>query len=231
MKYAINTTVVKTDTTIATGTTRTTTTQTTTAYTTSDTTTTQTTVTTTTTTRTRKPRFSPLLLLPAPELRKPQQSCAFLRLPAELRNIIYNHALNHNDINKFTSAVRDNSDAFCIAKVSDDLAKETHFPPWFYAQPTVDDVTASLVRPLSTPTVLLLNKQITAEALYILRNKKPLVITWPSRNSMAFIESRSHPHDLDTYISTETLQKVGGFEVVLESAANRRVEMFFWGKW
>ncbi|KAF2767673.1 hypothetical protein EJ03DRAFT_365432 [Teratosphaeria nubilosa] len=94
----------------------------------------------------------------ATELKQLMQEPAktLLSLPAELRNIIYKYAADWSDVTPALDRT--------LAKWVDKSAS----PPY---------------PPRSTPTILLLNKQITNEALAVLR-EKPLVIVCPADQNL-----------------------------------------------
>jgi len=111
---------------------------------------------------------------------------SFLNLPRELRDIIYADALDWSDVSQ--SLVR------TLANWVDKSVKST--------APTT-----------STPTVLLLNRQITSEALTVLHSK-PLTMVFPADHS---ISRRCRMPDMLDYITRGTLQHVQTLVLRLES--------------
>ncbi|KAK3680033.1 hypothetical protein LTR78_000410 [Recurvomyces mirabilis] len=82
----------------------------------------------------------------------------FLDLPAELRNKVYGYAADWSDITPQ------------LAETMSKWLNKTMMPLW---------------PARSTPTILLLNKQITNEALVVLRNK-PLVLSLPVNHDLQY---------------------------------------------
>ncbi|KAI7510841.1 hypothetical protein KC347_g3937 [Hortaea werneckii] len=113
------------------------------------------------------------------ELQKRMKSAptSFLDLPRELRDLVYDGALDWSDI---SSKLKNSLDA-CADKHYD-----VKYPQ------------------RSTPTVLLLNRQITSEALTVLRNK-PLVIDCPAEHHL--LKERQVPNVM-RFITRPTLQNV-----------------------
>ncbi|KAI6795145.1 hypothetical protein KC361_g5169 [Hortaea werneckii] len=102
---------------------------------------------------------------------------SFLNLPRELRDLVYDAALDWSDI---SSKLKNSLDA-CADKHYD-----VKYPQ------------------RSTPTVLLLNRQITSEALTVLHNK-PLVIDCPAEHHL--LKERQVPNVM-RFITRPTLQNV-----------------------
>ena len=108
----------------------------------------------------------------------------FLRLPQELRDMVYEHAADWSDSSRALSRA--------VADWSGD-ADTFSFPG------------------KTTPTVLLLNKQITAEALHVL-HRKPLNIVYPARE---FADKAKIPSLLG-FISHHTIQNVTTINVDMQ---------------
>ncbi|KAF2428339.1 hypothetical protein EJ08DRAFT_735719 [Tothia fuscella] len=145
----------------------------------------------------------------------------FMLLPTELRDVIYHSALDYNDINKLTSAIPKNQGKTTTANPINKWKKQHHspLPQYLLNKSSVSSTITPFRRSLTTPTVLLLNKQITSEALSIL-HKKPLSIFLP--HSPPGWGVLPYQHDLGKYISGGTLRSLGVFEVVVEIAPGTR---------
>ncbi|KAH9828924.1 hypothetical protein Tdes44962_MAKER02353 [Teratosphaeria destructans] len=115
----------------------------------------------------------------ATELKQLMQEPAktLLSLPAELRNIIYRSAADWSDVTPALDRT--------LAKWTD----KSGSPPY---------------PPRSTPTILLLNKQITSEALAVLR-EEPLVIVYPADHTLA---KQQHVPNVLKLITRRTLRHV-----------------------
>jgi len=103
------------------------------------------------------------------------QTFPFLSLPAELRNAVYEYAADYNDIIPAFNRL--------LAKFIPNVAS----PPGFIGphKSIVRDELARFQHELSrreplrsTPTIFLLNRQITAEAIYAIY-RRPLIINSP----------------------------------------------------
>jgi hypothetical protein len=104
-------------------------------------------------------------------------SLSFLDLPAEIRNQIYSDTLDWSDISKRFNRT---------------------MTLW------TDKTKMPIYTPLTTPTVLVLNRQITSEALSILHNK-PLHLTFPADHNM---QMHTHVPNTARFITSRTLQHV-----------------------
>ncbi|KAI9695969.1 MAG: hypothetical protein M1820_008310 [Bogoriella megaspora] len=146
-----------------------------------------------------------------------QSTFPFFALPLELRNEIYSYAADWNDISvhieRFYDAVKDRKVHVPIRDVGytkgNRLRSHWQDPKQFSRDERLRFARSIWIkfRAMSTPTVLLLNRQITAEAIEIL-HKKPLSI--PARTS-----SWKNIEDMDCrkpclfdFISIDTLKKV-----------------------
>jgi hypothetical protein len=121
--------------------------------------------------------FPPAL---APELRARMESkpIHFLDLPGEIRNIIYAYAADPSDIS-------------------------THLNP-LMANWTERSKPLPSYPPKSTPTILLLNKRITTEALPLIRSK-PLTITFPAEHTL---QTQPQVPLITGFISATSLQQI-----------------------
>lgn len=117
-----------------------------------------------------------------------------LALSSELRNIIYDYALSWPDL----------SVAFQEIEGSLSPRQSVSGPLCSIPKPRF-----STFGELRTPTILLLNRQITSEALEILR-EKPLILTRPP----PYVLQLAKPMDITEFIPEATLQKLR--KVVLE---------------
>jgi hypothetical protein len=118
----------------------------------------------------------------------------FLTLPSELRNEIYDYALAWPDLSKPFAKIR--------SEESSDNRGISNTPPLCLIPiPFVEDMT--------TPPTLLVNRQVTSEALAVLR-KKPLVLT----QTPPYLPQLAKPMDITEFISETTLQ--GLTRVVLD---------------
>ncbi|RMY19174.1 hypothetical protein D0867_04843 [Hortaea werneckii] len=102
---------------------------------------------------------------------------SFFDLPRELRDLVYERALDWSDISS-------------KLKTSLDACTDKHYDVKYPQR--------------STPTVLLLNRQITSEALTVLHNK-PLVIDCPAEHHL--LKERQVPNVM-RFITRPTLQNV-----------------------
>ena len=115
---------------------------------------------------------------------------SFLTLPLELRNIIYTYALDWPDL----SAIFQKTNAdYLITYEAFDKNKA----------PPKCTISRDCSTPLVTPTILLLNRQITSEALVILQ-KKILTIPSPPPSPMQL----ARPTDITEFIGEAVLQNV-----------------------
>lgn len=123
-----------------------------------------------------------------------KNTCRLLSLPLEIRNYVYGYALGWPDLSRtFANFTQWKSyDARC------DEEKRPHL-----AIPGVDE--------MWTPTVLLLNRQITAEALAELY-RQALVLTSPFPHSMVF----PSPTSITEFISEASLQQVRMIELDMD---------------
>lgn len=114
-------------------------------------------------------------------------TCHFLELPLELRNPIYSYSIQWPDVSKTFE----------------------HFANWrsYKARCKEEKCTTLSAKPdfeeMRTPTILLLNRKTTAEALEILY-QQPLMLTLPSPHPMPF----PNPVYITEFISEPTLQNV-----------------------
>ena len=114
--------------------------------------------------------------------------CPFLALPLELRNEIYKYAL---DWPRFESFKRTQ-----LEDVSYRKAISASAPLCMVPIPLVDKMT--------TPSILLVSRQVTSEALAILY-KRPLVLS----QTPPYLPQLAKPMDITDFISETTLQLVG----------------------
>lgn len=134
----------------------------------------------------------------------------FMSLPRELRDMVYEHTMDISDISKpLTNGLVDYPQ------------NTKHFP----------------FPPRTTPNVLLLNKQISAEAIDVLRNK-PLHITFTSKHNitdqvqlpsiMAFVSRGALKQAKTITITMESWEWVYNLETRLIStlAASKHLETF-----
>ena len=101
---------------------------------------------------------------------------SFLELPCELRDMIYAYAADWSDITVHIWKLQSHLYRWSTSQPSDPkscLPQDSQLD-----LPIPDDVWRSYLPKLTTPTVLLLSRQIHAEAYAILRNK-PLVLSHP----------------------------------------------------
>ncbi|KAF2428337.1 hypothetical protein EJ08DRAFT_699197 [Tothia fuscella] len=150
-----------------------------------------------------------------------------LDLPGELRNKIYSYCLDWNDINVSLSAL--NAAKERIQKAQDRLEErsprirapntgENYYPAYarchygrhlrdYSSTITPQSIISSLLpKQLTTPKVLLLNKQITTEAVAFL-TLIPLDIQWPALREQFHVM-----HPIRKYISAQTLSKARVFK-------------------
>jgi hypothetical protein len=119
--------------------------------------------------------------------RMESRAATFFDLPFKIRQQIYNHAMDWNDA---------------------PLAFQRTLTGWY------DPKKAIHTPRRSTPTILLLNRRITAEALPILR-EKPFTFTLP--NDWRFDLSGFTPSDLlTTFITPATLRTISTVNVTIE---------------
>lgn len=119
----------------------------------------------------------------------------FLKLPGEIRNLIYDYLLEPPDLKRLF--------AIHLRKWQkmEDLWTQSHRPSVCFFSPRVDA--------LVTPAILLLNRQISLEAVSFLR-AKPLVISSPPPRSAQL----GRDSWITEFISEPTLRKL--HHVVLE---------------
>ena len=121
----------------------------------------------------------------------------FLALPFEIRNSIYHHAVDWPDLSVPFQKMKANClDTFEVLKTTKD-------PKCTFEQP------GSL--PFNTPTILLLNRQITSEALWVL-HKKTLTIASPPPSPLQLAK----PMDITEFIGEAVLLKVRHVKLVLD---------------
>ncbi|KAF2103723.1 hypothetical protein NA57DRAFT_69933 [Rhizodiscina lignyota] len=127
----------------------------------------------------------------------------FLSLPRELRDMVYEYALDWNEMNR--------------AMIRFERGLESHYEFCSIWRRTKGDPLPPLPKltPLSTPTILLVCRQITDEALPILR-KKALTIRPP----LLGVPKEFWPLQVTAFISSGTLKHVQ--HVVLEAESAER---------
>lgn len=124
---------------------------------------------------------------------------SFLDLPAELRNKIYSYAADWNDINA-------KMDEYCTR--IEDLKGQTSPPP-NPRMPLPPALWTSELPELTTPTILLLNRQIYGEAMAVVE-KKHLIIWCPPPSYMRKCEGCET--GLEYFITRSSLAKIGKIE-------------------
>jgi hypothetical protein len=146
---------------------------------------------------------------------KPPRS--LLSLPADIRIIIYSYALTWPNL----------SDAFALTQKAQGIALKDYE----HLSSPLCTIPRTPVR-TTTPTILLLNRQITAEALDVLY-RTPLVIPKPPPYS--YVASRYY--DIFEFVPETLLQSAWRVELVLDAAADADVALRwdggrkFWRAW
>ena len=111
---------------------------------------------------------------------------SFLDLPSEIRNQIYEYCADWSDISTQ------------LARMMKSWNHHAH-PPQFPSR--------------STPTILLLNKKVSHEALSVLRSK-PLTITFPEDH---YIQKQDQVPNILKFITSNTLQTVKHLNIKIET--------------
>jgi hypothetical protein len=130
---------------------------------------------------------------PIPDISSPPKSSFFHKLPLEIRNTIYEYSLHY-------PTCRDLYDAY--------YRQLAAYQP--YSVNSIPDKRAQFTVNLFTPTILLLCKDITREALAVLRLRPFIIDRVPP-----WIMGHSSPLPLTTLISRETLQSLRFVEIKL----------------
>jgi hypothetical protein len=130
------------------------------------------------------------------------QSSVFLQLPREIRDMIYEYAIDYPDMSTIFAKAREiNKTAYDTRPRGDTTAG---LPYVVLPKPQY--------LPLATPGLLLLNRQISAEAVDVLRKK-----TWylkepiPDKDYVA-----GHAPDIIEFIGEETLQNIRHASLTLD---------------
>ncbi|KAF2422432.1 hypothetical protein EJ08DRAFT_479218 [Tothia fuscella] len=148
-------------------------------------------------------------------------TCRFLELPGELRNRVYDLALDWNNIYGPIATHNTINNDIAIQEIRNLARQQIRSRNQF--QRNFEEVRSSFTHECRAPTILLLNKQITAEALPLLR-KKPLVFRHcpgpASYHGLCLKEIHSRGADLDKnfrFMTDATLNQVRELHFIIKT--------------